>query len=369
MSQQKTATIPSHDRTDVVAGLLLGSAIGDALGVPREGLSRRRAARLFGDSRLRHSFVFGRGMVSDDTEHACIVGQALLQAPKQADDFARALGWGLRWWLLGLPAGAGRATLRAIVRLWIGFSPSRSGVYSAGNGPAMRAGLLGVCLGHEPDRLRQYLQVSTRLTHIDPRAERGALLVALGASHGAECGPDGVNAGNYFAGARMALRDVDAELAALLDQVETHLRAGSSPAAFADALGLNRGVSGYIYHTVPVALFCWLRSPQDFRGAVEAAITLGGDADTTGAIVGALCGATVGAGGLPLDWLDGLWDWPRSVAWMRALSARLAKCFPDSGPGVAAKPLQLFWPALLPRNLVFLLVTMMHVLRRLLPPY
>src|SRR5437868_11795747 len=108
-----------HDSPDHLAGVILGSAVGDALGLPREGLSRRRAKRLFGTAPLRHRLFFGRGMVSDDTEHCCMAGQALLCAPANALQFARALGWQLRWWLLGLPAGIGYATLRAVLRLWL----------------------------------------------------------------------------------------------------------------------------------------------------------------------------------------------------------------------------------------------------------
>ena len=35
----------------------------------------------------------------------------------------RSLAWRLRWWLLGLPAGAGMATARAICKLWHGAFP------------------------------------------------------------------------------------------------------------------------------------------------------------------------------------------------------------------------------------------------------
>src|SRR6516162_1299842 len=112
-----------------LAGLILGTAVGDSLGLPREGLSRRRARRLFGGPPFRHQLLLGRGMISDDTEHTCLVGQALLRAPDDAERFGRALAWGLRLWLLGLPAGVGLATLRATVRLWLGFPPSRSGVF------------------------------------------------------------------------------------------------------------------------------------------------------------------------------------------------------------------------------------------------
>jgi ADP-ribosylglycohydrolase len=359
-------TLP-RDRESVLAGVLLGTAVADALGLPREGLCRERARRLFGPPPLRHRLVLGRGLVSDDTEHTCLVAQALLRRPGDAGAFARSLAWGLRWWLLRLPAGVGRATARSVLKLWAGFPPERSGVFSAGNGPAMRAALLGVCLRDE-EALRAHVRASTRLTHTDPRAERGALLVALAARHGAARGPQEVDAGAFLAEARAAAEG-DAELAGLLMRLEEHLRRGATAAEWADALGQRRGVSGYVYHTVPVALYGWLRWPGDFRRAVEEVIALGGDADTTGAITGALCGATAGTGRIPTEWLADLVDWPLSVRWMRALAGRLAEQYPEVGEGQRRGPPRLFWPGLLPRNLLFLLVVLAHGFRRLLPPY
>jgi hypothetical protein len=159
----------------------------------------------------------------------------------------------------------------------------------------MRAAILGVCLGHDPDQLRAYVRASTRLTHTDPRAEHGALLVALAAHHGAKHGPQGVRWETFFPEVRDAMGAMDDELQRLLAEVAKHLQQDAPAEKLAEALGLRRGVSGYVYHTVPLALYCWLRHPSDFRQAVEAVIDLGGDADSTGAIVGGLAGATVGA--------------------------------------------------------------------------
>ena len=144
-------------------GCLLGTAVGDALGLPYEGLSPRRAARLFPNTD-RHHFVFGRGMVSDDTEHACFVAQALIRAKGDVARFQRHLAWSLRWWLLGLPAGIGRATLRSILRLWVGLPAKRSGVFSAGNGPAMRSPILRVAFGDCPEKLTAFVRASTEIT-------------------------------------------------------------------------------------------------------------------------------------------------------------------------------------------------------------
>jgi ADP-ribosylglycohydrolase len=356
-------------RIDKIAGTILGTAVGDALGLPREGLSRRRARRLFGEAPLRHRLLLGRGMVSDDTEHTCMTGQALLRAPDDAAAFARSLAWRLRFWLLGLPAGTGRATLRAVVKLWLGFPPTRSGVWSAGNGPAMRAALLGVCLGHDRERLRACVRASARLTHTDPRAERGAFLVALAAHCGAARGPQDVRGETFLREAREGVPESDEELRGLLHKMADHLGRDAPAVELADALGLRRGVSGYVYHTVPLALYGWLRHPGDFRQAVEEVVALGGDADSTGAVVGGIAGATLGAGGIPAEWLTGLLEWPRSVAWMRRLAERLARQFPHGGSPARPGPLPLFWPGLVPRNLFFLSVVLAHGFRRLLPPY
>src|SRR5579872_6972076 len=100
-----------HSRVGAIAGAVLGCAVGDALGLPYEALSKRRGARLLGPPD-RHRLLCGRGMVSDDTEHTCMVAQALCEAPRDPGRFARALARLLRRWLVGVPAGIGLATLR-----------------------------------------------------------------------------------------------------------------------------------------------------------------------------------------------------------------------------------------------------------------
>src|SRR5713101_2258079 len=111
------------------------------------------------------------GMCSDDTEHTLFVAQALLSHPEDPIAFQRCLAWKLRLWLLGLPAGIGLATLRAILKLWLGFPPSCSGVRSAGNGPAMRSAVIGAFFADEPAKRREFVSAATRITHADPKAE------------------------------------------------------------------------------------------------------------------------------------------------------------------------------------------------------
>lgn len=132
-----------------------------------------------------------------------------------------------------------------------------------------------------------------RVTPTDPKAEYGGLVVALAArgrleSFGGLC--------------------PDREL------VERVRLAGMG------VFDAGRGVSGYIYDTVPVALSVCARHRDDFRQAVLDVIGLGGDTDTVAAIVGGVIGARLGEGGIPGEWVDGIWYWPRSVGAMQRLA-------------------------------------------------
>lgn len=131
-------------------------------------------------------------------------------------------------------------------------------------------------------------------------------------------------------------------------------------------MGFERGVSGFVNHTVPAAIFCWLRYSADLRSAVEAAVLLGGDADTVGAITGALAGATLGPAAIPESWISGLLDWPWSVTRMRGLAKQLGLALEQERPQPVG---EVFWPAVLLRNACFATIVIGHALRRLLPPY
>jgi ADP-ribosyl-[dinitrogen reductase] hydrolase len=90
-------------------------------------------------------------------------------------------------------------------------------------------------------------------------------------------------------------------------------------------------------------------------------IVCGGDTDSVAAITGGICGAELGERGIPAAWLAGICDWPRSVNYIRTLAAAMADR--------SQSPPRLFWPAVLLRNLLFLIIVLFHGLRRVLPPY
>ena len=350
----------ARPREGTLAGALVGTVVGDALGLPMEGLSARRQQRLFPPP-LRHRLVGRFGMMSDDTEHTFMLAQALLECPDDPVAFQRCFAQKLRWWLASLPAGVGFATLRAILKLWVGISPARSGVMSAGNGPAMRTALLGVYFAENPERRRQFVRASTQITHRDPRAEIAALAVAEAAAW-MTAHRDDVDALLQT----LAKLSELSEWSALITKLRATLSCDETTANFAREVGATQGVSGYALQSVPVAIHAALRHRNDFESALTEAIACGGDTDTVGAITGALVGARVGVAGIPAPWRGGLVEWPRSLALLQRVAEKLNR---QLAAPAALGPVSYFWPTLPLRNLAFLAIVLAHGFRRLLPPY
>ncbi len=364
--RRKESTFQSNITTHEtrLLGVLLGTATGDAIGLPCEGLAAKRIALLKWTSPLTHRFLLGRGMMSDDSEHTLMTANAWMQCPDNSVQFQRAFARKLRWWVLGLPAGVGLATARACFKLWVGIPPQRTGVYSAGNGGAMRSAILGVLFNEHPDRREAFTQALVEITHRDPRALVGARAVTEAVAMTAQLGHPLGHLPTHAEVLAMLrkLAPEDSEWQDIVNEIERGLQASRSVADF--WLGHFQkpdGVSGYVYHTVPVALYAWLHCEAHFERAVTAVIALGGDTDTVAAITGALCGATHGTSSIPQPWLDRLTDWPRSRSYILRLSHALAN--PDKPPPRHL----LFIPSILLRNIVFLIVVLIHGILRYVP--
>lgn len=350
MANEMSKKIANTVREEAVIGCVIGTAVGDALGLPWEGLPAKRQAKNID----KHQLIFGRGMCSDDTEHTCIVIKALIDANGDIEVFRRSLAWQLRWWFLTLPAGIGRATARSLLKLCIGFPASHSGVFSAGNGPAMRSAIIGVMYGHDPQTLYSFVHASTYITHTDPKAELGALAVAI-AAHLSSCN---INSTDKFMEQIQKYCDLffdekdTTEFLSLLSVVVHYVKEHKSATDLCKHLGLQTAVSGYIYHTLPVVIFMWLKYPNDYNNAILNIIRCGGDSDTTAAILGGIIGASVGKNGIRESWQRGIMEWPRTILWMENLAKRLI-----SSKGKIPK-VNFF--CILLRNIFFLCVVLFH---------
>ncbi|MEH6627287.1 MAG: ADP-ribosylglycohydrolase family protein [Motiliproteus sp.] len=347
-----------------IVGCLLGGAAGDAMGLPREGLSPARARKFFGNPD-RHRLLPGKGMISDDTEHACFVAAALIRSDGDPQQFERYLARSLRYWLLSLTPTLGMATLIACLKLCLGFSSKHSGVDSAGNGAAMRSAILGVVWGDDRDQLRDYVRRSTYITHRNDRAYQGALVVAVAAHISAT--ENQISGHLLLSRLRHVLDGKDSyHFISLIEEAVDSAKTKERVSNLALRLGCHRGISGYVEHTVPCVIQVWLRYPGDFEKALQEIISAGGDTDTTAAILGGIMGAGVGKNAIPKSWLAGIVDWPRGVVWIERLGIQLARA---KSTGKRQSVPSYLWPLLPLRNLFLLLLVLLHGFRRLLPPY
>lgn len=330
---------------DRLTGTLLGTAVGDALGLPGEGLTasdiRRRWGRLD-----RYRLLGPWGFVSDDAEQSALVAQSLARFPDDptlcADEFRRALvGWFWR-----LPWGVGLATARASLRATFGLRPS--GVASAGNGAAMRSAVIGTFLHEDPVKRRAFAEALARVTHLDERAVQAAVFVADTAAGAASGQTPAAALGAGAAGVR------EPGLAAALAKAKGLAGAGAS----VEDAALELGTSGYSVHTAAFAYFLFVRFGSDARACLIETASAGGDTDSIGAVVGGWLGALHGAQGLPQDLVAGLCGGPFGRAHLERLAAALSLKAPPPG---------YFWPLAMARNLALIPVVLAHGFLRLLP--
>lgn len=177
MTNTQLLSSSEQKHIQAITGCLLGGAVGDAYGLPFEGISASRIHKLFSPNNHYQLIPWLHGtMVSDDTEHALMTTQAYIASAGNPQKFRRSLRLRLMLWLMALPAGVGMATGRSIIKMWLGLR--HTGVNSAGNGGAMRAAVLGV-LCNDLTQLKQLITISTTLTHTNPQAVTGAQLIAL----------------------------------------------------------------------------------------------------------------------------------------------------------------------------------------------
>ncbi|MGJ3241789.1 MAG: ADP-ribosylglycohydrolase family protein [Opitutales bacterium] len=286
-------------RTDLqyTCGSLLGLAVGDSLGMPCEGLPRGSFPKTTGLANGGpHQARIGEW--TDDTSLACCLAESLVRhggwnPHDAADRFRQWLSAGY-WSSRERAFGIGRTTERAIERFCQTGDPY-AGIEdpnTSGNGSLMRLAPVPLFLYRDP-RVLDRAEDSSRLTH-------GSLIC------------------------RHACRLMAAILVDLIKGLEKATilhpdnlmiaapRDGFCPEIAAIAAGsfLDKGIdeietTGYVVHTLEATLWCWYRCP-DYRKAVCLAVDLGGDTDTTAAVVGQIAGLEQGIDAIPRAWQEAL---------------------------------------------------------------
>jgi poly(ADP-ribose) glycohydrolase ARH3 len=299
----------SNIGVDRSCGALLGTFVGDALGMAFEGDPPAAIP-------LRLEMVearLGRGTYTDDTEMMIVLAESLIE-----DGFVQPESLARRFLERHDPRrGYGGGTLRVFAHWRDGVPVDVAaglvfgGQGSAGNGAAMRIAPVGVRFAADPARLLEQARRSAAVTHAHPLGIDGAVAQAAAVAAA-------VRGDDVAAAARQAV-ETD-EMRRQLDTVAELLdEALADPTEVAEALGNGSTAP----KSVPLAVYAACRT-DDFREAVTFAVRCGGDTDTIAAMAGAIAGARHGRNAIPSSWLDVLEDGAYGRSYVERLAASLA---------------------------------------------
>jgi poly(ADP-ribose) glycohydrolase ARH3 len=294
-------------RSDGALGALLGTFVGDALGMPFEGAATAEIPDPVEMVAARR----GRGTYTDDTQMMIALAESLVEhgqvEPKHLARAFRAAYEPER--------GYGRGT-RQVMEMWDAGIPIEEaaerafdGEGSRGNGASMRIAPVAVRYSDDPVRLREEAARSARLTHAHPVGIDAAVVQA--AAVGAALSDRDVLEAAREASETAELRERLRAVADLLDAGQ----ASGAPQA-------RLGNSSDAVESVPTAIYASL-AHRSFEGAVGFAVGLGGDTDTIAAMAGAIAGARHGASSIPVRWLDALEEGERGRTHVERLAIAL----------------------------------------------
>jgi ADP-ribosylglycohydrolase len=309
---------------DRARGALIGLAVGDALGTTLEFTEPEAPpfpARLEGPHREicgGGPFKLAPGQVTDDTQMAVCLADSLLSAPSYdpQDAAARYVEWSR------VAFDAGRQTREALAAIEQGAPPLEAGRAlwtassdrpPAGNGSLMRTAPIGVRFARD-SRARMAASLrDSAITHFDPRCQFAC--VALNAAIAAALTErpteplhlfekairELIRAGPLVARSRtVSAHDRRTATEAILEDLNLALE--PDPRLYGEEIDLL-GTQGFV--RVALRLAFWeLYQGRSFEEALVDVVNRGGDADTNGAVTGALLGAFWGEKAIPRRWRD-----------------------------------------------------------------
>lgn len=331
----------TEELRDKFAGALLGTFVGDALGAPVEGWPPDRLRETLdnlalqppGSRREMYDALVGllsldvggvvppgSGRYTDDTQMTIGLAESLAAvgnfdgpdlARRFADNFEGHRGYGPGAYRVLLDLKKGAAWDEAGQGLF-------GGQGSFGNGAAMRVAPAGVMFHDNLPRLRRVAEQQARITHTHVLGMQGAVWQAAAVAAATRLDPEQ----NVFD--PLAFLD---EVTATVGPLEPWYAEAVAdirrllaewPRAEEVANVLGSGIEAH--ESVPAALYSFLANPHGFADAVRYSVLLGGDADTIGAMTGAIAGAYHGASAIPAAWLAALENGPKGRDYVRALA-------------------------------------------------
>ncbi|MFX0096600.1 MAG: ADP-ribosylglycohydrolase family protein [Candidatus Hodarchaeota archaeon] len=272
-------------------GCMIGSAIGDALGRPREGSGISETEDLEFEGRYTDDTEMMIGIAESLIEKRGFDGEHMAQTFIRNFDPTRGYGFGPpRVFNLII---SGEKWNKASMSLFGGSG-------SFGNGASMRIAPIGLLYHKDFRRMRSVAYSSSQITHSHELGKEGAALQAFAVALALEKAPPSLD--------RLSVLNKLKEL--IIDPIYQQKLEGiqnllsRTPHKKGVIKELGNGIEAF--NSVPTAIYSFLSHLNSFKSAVTYAVSLGGDADTIGAMTGAIAGAYHGLQDIPVGWFSKL---------------------------------------------------------------
>lgn len=294
-------------------GMLVGVAVGDALGMPAEFLTRETIREWYGeitdlvraDERHPHSKL-PAGSVTDDTDHTVLLADMLLdEGSIQLNSLAtRLLAWG-RSPRVVANRFVGPSTLKTLEALEAGAALEDVPRGGTSSGAAMRMAALAIAL---PDRaeLERQVVASCAVSHHTRSACSGAMAMAFALSEALQPAADiDKVAAAASEGAELGMQhgawSWSAPLGRRIEHVMDWVRTLDEDHVLNNIYELI-GVDMYADQLVPGAIGLAALGSTNTNRAMLMGANLGGDSDTLASMAGSLAGALNGGASIRADW-------------------------------------------------------------------
>lgn len=299
---------------DKAKGVILGLAIGDALGKPTEFLSADGIKINYGPLGIQD--LPEPAPYTDDTQMSVAVAEALARAgEKDIESIMAAVKDEFVKWLHSPEnnRAPGNACLAGVRNMEKGTHWPESGVArSKGCGSAMRAAPIGYFYQNHPEKLRAVAHATGICTHSHPTGDAAC----IGVAYLVKLALDGVQSDSMIPEMLSFTKGISAEFDEAILKVKECLKWKDEEKAL-DFLG-----QGWIgEEAVALALYCFLRYPDSYEKVVIRGANTNGDSDSIACIGGSISGAYLGMGAIPQDWAKRI---EKSV-YLDDLSSRLAE--------------------------------------------
>ena len=286
--------------------ILLGTAIGDALGLPVQFLDREVIAKNPVTTMVGYGqFDVPAGTWSDDSSLSLCLAESLCNGYDLNDISNNFIKWMFEgyWTPFNKAFDIGKTTYFAIVNLRSGTSPHLAGMdreRDNGNGSLMRIlPLVPYILNmKEEDRFRIIEEVSS-LTHRHPRS----ILACISLCEFAIQYIDSQSIEKAYQAMQQIILQLLKKEMFIEEDIPFKRLVGLSCEEFKNIELKDIRSTGYVIDTIEASLWCVFNT-TNYKDAVLKAVNLGDDTDTVGAITGGLAGIIYGYDTIPSEWLE-----------------------------------------------------------------